>query len=209
MSPEDHARDLIAESSDWAVEQGAREGIPVGLTWASLIPGDRDDFDQKAWERANGKEMEAALEGAAEEAEYNTLRGTLVVRILDQDGDVTPEGIVAAELMCALADYPILDEETYREIQDLGLENDWEGILYEIENGRLWVWEHDRRDVQVIDEDELPKDWQEKVQTAYYERAQNFSEEPTDDNDYHSIDRSELAKVLYELGLLEGEGEDE
>ena len=204
MSPEDHARDLIAESPDSMVTEAASQGFPVGLTWASLIPADTEDFDQKAWERANGKEMEAGLEGAAEDADVQTIRGTLIVRVLDQDGNVTPEGKVAAELMCSLADYPILDEETYREIQDLGLEQDWESVTYEMENGHLWVWEGGRNeDIALKDEDELPKDWQEQVSTAYYKRAQNFSEDPTDDNDYHTIDRSELAKALYELGFLD------
>lgn len=204
MSPEDHARDLIAESPDSMVTEAASQGFPVGLTWASLIPADREDFDQKAWERANGKEMEAGLEGAAEDAEVQTIRGTLIVRVLDQDGGVTPEGIVAAELMCSLADYPILDEETYREIQDLGLEQDWESVTYEMENGHLWVWEAGRNEnIALKDEDELPKDWQDQVSTAYYKRAQNFSEDPTDDNDYHTIDRKELGRALYELGFLD------
>jgi hypothetical protein len=196
---------LIAESSDYLVGEGSRQGVPVGFTWASLIIEDREDLDQLAWERANGKAMAQILEGSHEDAEYSTVAGILVVRVLDEEGNVTPEGIAAAEAMCALADYPLLDTELEHEIQQEGWEHDWEDVTSDIERGNLWVWEDNRRSIDVIDE--LPEGWEKKLADAYFEKAQNFSEDPTDDRGYHKVDRGVVADLVTEFGWLEEDDE--
>jgi hypothetical protein len=196
---------LIAETSDYLVDQGRRQGVPVGFTWASLIVEDREDLDQLAWERANGKAMAQLLEGSHEDAEYSTVAGLLVVRVLDEDGEVTPEGIAAAEAMCSLADYALLDSELEYEIQQEGWVADWEDVTSDIERGNLWVWEDDRRSITVIDE--LPEGWKEKLDAAYFEKAQNFSEDPTDDRGYHKVKRGVVADLVTEFGWLEEDDE--
>ena len=205
MSPEDHARELIADTDDQLVDQGRKEGVPVGLTWAALIVADREDLDQPAWERANGKVMEELIAGSHEDAEYSTIGGYLVVRVLDENGNVTPEGTAAAEAMCSLADYAILDHEEEWKIQQLGFEHDWEDVTSDIERGNLWVWEEGRRSINVIDE--LPEGWQDKLADAYFEKARSFSEDPTDDRGYHTVARGVVADLVTEFGWLEEDEE--
>ncbi len=207
MSPDDIARELIGESPSWAVEAGAQEGIAVGLTWAALIPADQDDFDQDALERANAKSMEELLEGVSDESEWGAVASYIVVRILDIEGNVTPEGREAAQAMAGLADYPVLDDEKHSEIQMLGWEYDWEEeVKNDVERGFIDVWERGGREqYEVIDE--LPKDWEDKVLALYSGRE---SETPMNDRGYHSVNRQLVVEILAELGYLQtAEGEEE
>ena len=205
MSPEDHARDLIASTPDAWISAGEREGLPLGLTYAVLIPADNDDFDQLAWERANGKVMESLLEGAGDDPEWASLDGMLVVRVLDDRGRVTAEGRAAAEAMCALADYPILDDEVHSEIQMLGFDYEWENdVKADIENGYFDVWDGGRIQLEIIDD--LPAGWEDKVAGQYSSREHESQE---DDRGYHSVDRKLVAEILNELDYVVEEDDDE
>lgn len=204
MSPDDLARELIADSPSWTITEGSREGVAVGLTWASLVPADQDDFDQDAVERANGKAMEKLLDGI-EDAEWQTVGAYLAVRVLDLDGDVTPEGRAAAEAMGSLADYPVLDNHILSEVEHLGFEHDWAHEVEEaIEGGHFDVWRPSYEQLEVIDD--LPKNWQTRLFNAYRDRDTGGD---YDDRGYATVDRDLVASILEENGWLVEEEDEE
>lgn len=197
MSPADIAVDMLAQTADWMVEEGKKEQIPVGLTWAPLVEADTGSFDQNALDRANGQAMEAILEDI-EDAEYDTVAGHLVVRILDDKGHVTPEGLVSAEVMAALSDYPVINEEILSEVEQLGVDAEVEELERELERGYLWVWDG-RRNTQL----DLGDGPTEKQIGSMWERYYRLEPEtPYDDRGYAGIDRALVARILDEMGLV-------
>lgn len=197
MRQRDLALELVAQVAPEWVEAGRRQGVPLGFTWALLVPADQGHFDQPARERANGKAMEEILQGI-EDAEYTTVEGYLAVRVLDERGQVTEAGKEAAEVMAALEDHPIIDEDTMSEIEQLGVEYEVDEIENELENGYLWVWTG-RKNVQ-LDLGDGPTDKQKAKLWERYSGAE--TETPYDDRGYGGIDRRLLAGILHDMGLV-------
>jgi hypothetical protein len=198
VSPDDHARELVAHVTDYMVQAGRREGIPLGFTWGVLLRGSREDFDQPALERANGQAMEGILEGI-EDAEHFTVEGYLVVRVLDENGRVTEAGRVTAEVMAALEDYPVIDEEILSEIEQLGVEFEMEDTEGELERGYLWVWDG-KTNVQLDLGDGLSK---EQLGEMWERYSNQETETPYDPRGYGGINRLLVAGILFDLGLVE------
>lgn len=210
MSPDDHAIDLLVEQRDWLIKAGQRDNVPIGLTYAALIPEDRGDLDQNALERANGASMHDLIEKAAKRAgrepESTIVEGILVVRILDVDGLVTPEGRAAAEAMAALENYPVLDDEKHSEIEQEGFDQDWGQVTGEIEGGYLNTYPRTGGQKQLDVRDDLPEGWEDKIYEAYRTQAH---EDRRDDNDYPVVDRVLVGKILEQLGYLNEDEDDD
>jgi hypothetical protein len=205
VSPDDHARQLIADSDNWIIEQGKRDGVPVGFTWAQLIRVGDEDSNQQAVDRANGQAFEALLTewaGADEDGDHwDHVGGYLVVKILDEQGQVTEVGRKATEVMLGLATYAVISDEMFSEIAYEGVERDWEQIESELKGGYLNANGPGQLDLG----DGLTD---EQIGTLVHEYGQRETETRYDEQGYGTVDRELLADLVSGLGYVVDEDDE-
>jgi len=177
--------------------------MPVYLTWAPVVPDDVGDHEaQGPVEVANAQ---AALEVlSAWPDDVADEEGWVLVRVIREDGSLTEAASEALSMINAMADYPVLDEGRWSEIEDEHEQEAWAELSEEIKTGELqlrlpelgWV------DLTIKPESELPEDWEDQLARAYVDitDAGGSSYHYTDQG-WRERDRAGTAMALVYLGF--------
>jgi len=191
------------ERSEDAVRQSAN--IPdfgyygekdLGNTWAMTFSQHRDsDIMEESNYAVIKSDLEERFPEDVSDERFNHWAvgwvDYLLVKMLDEQGQVTPAGIATLEWVDKLDDYPLADEDDYSE-------REWNEASENIDNDIKYVLNSEGRD-------ELPDDAVTLIAQWIIENRPEAEDYVREDPRQHSLDEAVILEAMEELGFMEGQ----